>query len=60
GMPYYLARVSVPEPELAKLDGKRMVPGMAADLMLTVGERSALHYLLSPLTDVIGKAMRES
>lgn len=59
GAPYYLARIKVSEHEMRKLEGKKILPGMAADLMLTIEKRSALHYIISPLTDIIEKSMRE-
>ena len=59
GLPYYLARITVSESELEKLKDKKIMPGMAADLMMTIAERSALQYMVSPLLDIIEKSMRE-
>lgn len=60
GAPYYLARIMVAESELQKLgEGRKILPGMGADLMMTIAERSALHFMISPIKDVIDKSMRE-
>lgn len=59
GLPYYLVRVTVPEAALKRLDERKVIAGMAADVMMTTGERTALHYLVSPLLDLVGKSMRE-
>jgi HlyD family type I secretion membrane fusion protein len=59
GLPYYLVRATVPDDELKKLQEKKIMAGMAADVAMTIAERSALHYMLSPLLDIIDKSMRE-
>jgi HlyD family secretion protein len=57
---YYLARISIDEE--ARLRRERgLVPGMPVDVFLaTTGRRTALQYLLSPLTEQLARAMRES
>ncbi len=57
--PYYMARVEVdPKTVPAEIE-KRLQPGMPADVLITTGERTALQYLVGPLTDLIAKSMRE-
>jgi len=56
--PYYLARVVLNPDSLEHLPGP-LVPGMQADVLITSGERTALEYLLSPLSRAINNAMRE-
>lgn len=60
GEPYYDARVIIPEEQLALIeDSAELVPGMPADVMIETGERSALGYILSPLTDSLDRAFKE-
>ena len=56
---YYLAQIKVDEQELAELKDVRLAPGMPALVMIPTGERSALHYLLRPLTDSLRRSFRE-
>lgn len=57
--PYYLARILVPEEELAKLGDEEIGPGMPVEIMFTGGERTALEYLADPLLDILDKALVE-
>ena len=60
GEAYYEARVIIPEEQLALLeDTAELVPGMPAEVMIETGERSALGYILSPLTDSLDRAFKE-
>ena len=59
GMPFYLARVEVDSDELAALEDVKLHPGMPVEVMIATGERPALDYLLSPITDSIHRAFRE-
>ena len=59
GNGYYLAQVKVDEQELAALPNVHLAPGMPAMVMIPTGERSALDYLLRPLTDSLRKSFRE-
>ena len=59
GMPYYLVRVRIPEIELARLDGLSLLPGMPAEVFINTGQRSALSYLVKPLTDSLAHVFRE-
>jgi HlyD family secretion protein len=58
--PYYLARISITDE--ARLRKERsLVSGMPVEVFLaTTGSRTALQYLLAPLTDQLSHAMRES
>ncbi|MCX7304408.1 MAG: HlyD family type I secretion periplasmic adaptor subunit [Hyphomicrobiales bacterium] len=57
---YYLARIAISDE--ARLRQQRLlVPGMPAEVFLaTTRRRTALQYLLGPLTDKLSHAMRES
>lgn len=57
---YYLARISIAD-ETALRKERSLVSGMPVEVFLaTTGRRTALQYLLSPLTDQLSHAMRES
>lgn len=57
--PYYLARISLPEPSLRRIGGKALIPGMPADVMIETDRRSVMTYLTKPLGDQIARAFRE-
>lgn len=60
GESYFRADVRIPPQELAKLpSGVKMTPGMPAEAMIVTGKRTVLSYIVSPLTDTIGDALRE-
>jgi len=59
GASFYLVRLSVPHAELQKLSDLTLVPGMPAEAMIQTGERTALSYLVKPLSDQISRAFRE-
>lgn len=58
--PYYLARIQVPDDNMPEDIRSALVAGMPADVVIITGERSVLSYLVSPLTDVVRKSMREN
>lgn len=60
GATFYLARIHVPEDQLARLEGQRLQPGMPAEVMIRTGERTALAYLIQPILDSMNRAWRES
>jgi HlyD family secretion protein len=60
GIGYFRADLKIDPAELAKLPkGAKITPGMPAQAMITTGKNTILHYIVSPLTDTIGKAMRD-
>lgn len=59
GYSYYRIWISVPEGELASLGDMKLVPGMPAEVFIKTRERTALSYLVKPLTDQINRAFRE-
>jgi multidrug efflux pump subunit AcrA (membrane-fusion protein) len=52
GVPYLLARITIPESERTRLpgSGSPLRAGMPVDVLVRVGERSFLRYMLEPLT----------
>ena len=59
GVPYYLARISIPRAELTKLNQKRLVPGMPAEIYVRTQNRTVLSYLFKPIEDQMERAFRE-
>lgn len=59
GASYYVARISISKAELEKLDQKRLVPGMPAEVHIKTEDRTALSYLLKPFEDQMQRAFRE-
>lgn len=55
---YYLARVEVDRTELARL-GQPIKTGMPVEVMMKVGERTPLQYLLQPLLDSFARGFKE-
>jgi HlyD family type I secretion membrane fusion protein len=56
---YYMTRVEVDPESLKDLPSAKLYPGMAADVVIETGERTALDYLLTPVTTSMRKAFRE-
>lgn len=59
GAAFYRVAVDIPDAELAKLDGKKLIPGMPVEGNVPSASRSVLSYLLKPLTDHFNRALRE-
>lgn len=59
GLAWYTARVEIPTVEFAKLGQLALVPGMPVETFIQTGERTALSYLLKPLSDQLNRAFRE-
>jgi HlyD family type I secretion membrane fusion protein len=58
GQPYYIVHVDVPERALAA-SSLRLQAGMPAEVFVRTGNRTALDYLLAPVTAYLRRAMRE-
>ncbi|MFZ5737423.1 MAG: HlyD family type I secretion periplasmic adaptor subunit [Pseudomonadota bacterium] len=59
GAAYYVARISLAATELAKLEGKALVPGMPVEAFIQNGVRTAFAYLRKPLEDQLARALRQ-
>lgn len=59
GMPYYSARLEIPDEELTKIGDRRLIPGMPAETFIKTGERTALNYFLKPIEQFGRRAMNE-
>jgi len=56
---FYKVQVSISKEEIKRLDSRKLVPGMPAEVFLQTGDRSALSYLVKPLSNQNEKAFRE-
>jgi HlyD family type I secretion membrane fusion protein len=59
GAAYYAAQVRIDSRDLQRTHGVHIAPGMPAMVIIPTGERTAMDYLLQPLTDSFKRAMRE-
>lgn len=59
GAPYFAATVLIDKSELAKLEGRKLLPGMSSEAMIRTGARTVLAYLAEPITQNFRRAMRE-
>jgi HlyD family secretion protein len=60
GTSFYVVRIAVSPEELARIAKLKLVPGMPAEAFIGTGERTALSYLVKPLSDQINRAFREN
>jgi len=58
GVPYYIVHIDVPEKALAA-SSLRLQAGMPAEVFIRTDSRTALDYLLAPVTSYLRRAMRE-
>ncbi|MDR4494809.1 MAG: HlyD family type I secretion periplasmic adaptor subunit [Nitrospirales bacterium] len=59
GNSFYLARLMISEGEIAKLEEKKLVPGMPVEAFIQTGQRTVLSYLIKPLHDHMVHAFKE-
>jgi HlyD family secretion protein len=59
GASSYLIRIRIPDAELAKLEGMKLIPGMPAEAFIETSARTVISYLMKPMDDQIRKAFRE-
>ena len=59
GEAYYLARVEIPQSELAALGNLQLTPGMPAETLIVTGSRTMLSYFVQPIRDSFGHAFHE-
>ncbi len=60
GTSAFHARVELDVTELGRLENVSLYPGMPAEVMILLGRRTFLDYLVSPLLQTFDKAFRES
>ena len=56
---WYDARIEIPASELERMKRFPLVPGMPVEAFIQTGERTAMSYLLKPLSDQFSRAMKE-
>ena len=57
---YYTAHIAVPEAEINRLRGLKVIPGMPVEAFVQTGNRTVLSYLLKPFSDQLMRTFRES
>lgn len=57
--PYFLGLINLTDAELDERYRDRLVAGMQADVVIATGERTALEYIMSPLTDALHTSFRD-
>lgn len=58
GQPYFLARITINQEQLAEQD-IALTPGMPAQAMIPITDRTFLDYIVGPLTESIDRSFRE-
>jgi HlyD family secretion protein len=56
---YYIAYIELADLSLLNLNGMRLVPGMPVEVFISTQERTAISYLMKPVTDQMNRAFRE-
>jgi HlyD family type I secretion membrane fusion protein len=59
GQPYFNVLVSVDRSPLQDYPDARLMPGVPIEVALKTGSRTALSYLVEPISDVMHRGMRE-
>jgi HlyD family type I secretion membrane fusion protein len=59
GAPYFAVQVEVPESQAALVEGEGLMPGMSAEVYIRTSERTALQFLVDPLTAGLRRSFRE-
>jgi HlyD family type I secretion membrane fusion protein len=59
-LPYYQAHIEVDEEAMNVAPDLELYPGMPAEVFIKTGARTALDYILAPITQTLRRSMRES
>ena len=59
GASFYVARIAVPEAEIARLGDLKLIAGMPVEAFIQTGQRTVMSYLVKPLSDQLMHAWRE-
>jgi HlyD family type I secretion membrane fusion protein len=59
GAPYYIVHIDVTEQALANAGNLKLQAGMPAEVYIRTDSRTAVDYLLAPVTAYLSRAMRE-
>jgi HlyD family secretion protein len=59
GTGFYTVRITLPDSEIARLSDRKLIPGMPLEAFIQTGERTALSYLIKPISDQLMRSWRE-
>jgi len=59
GASVFMAKIEIPVEELKRLGSFKLSAGLPVEVLIKRGERTAIHYLIQPLTDRLNRAFRE-
>jgi membrane fusion protein, type I secretion system len=59
GASRYTAHIAVPDAEIARLQGLKIIPGMPVETFIQTESRTVLSYLLKPLRDQVTRTFRD-
>ncbi|MCC6888147.1 MAG: HlyD family type I secretion periplasmic adaptor subunit [Hyphomicrobiales bacterium] len=59
GLRFYTIRISVPDHEISRLAGARLMPGMPVEALIQTSPRTVLSYFVKPFQDHLSRAFRE-
>ena len=59
GTRYYTIRIAIPDSEMVRLGGLKLVPGMPVEAFIQTTPRTMISYLVRPIHDQVIKAFRE-
>lgn len=59
GANYFTVRITVPDTEVARLNGTTLLPGMPVEAFIQTGRRTVMSYLIKPMRDQVARAFRE-
>ena len=57
--PYFLGLVNLSDATIEQHSRDKLVAGMQADVVIATGDRTALEYMVSPLTDALHSSFRD-
>ena len=60
GVSYYTIAILIPDTELNRLVGLKLLPGMPAETMLKTTERTIASFLIKPILDHMNRSFRET
>ncbi len=59
GVTYYIARIAMPDAEVARLGDLKLLPGIPVETFIKTDMRSVLSYLVEPLREQATRSFRE-
>ncbi len=59
GEAFFLSRAEIDQEALAAVKGVTLYPGMPAEVLIINGERAAIDFFISPITDSLRRSFRE-